>query len=149
MKEEKQIQRTEKQPEAGTWRKAWEKPAGAPASAYLIASDELEEEQQKELLYELLGPVFFGRKDAADEAELAGLFARLYGIDVDGDFLEGDAHYEEYQEARQAIAEGMSIYGGEIEFEETGLARLAERVWEDLERLRAGGFRRINTMLEE
>ena len=40
---------------------------------------------------------------------------------------EGDEHYEEYLEAQQAIAEGMSIYGGEIAFDDSVLAELAEQ----------------------
>ena len=49
------------------------------------------------------------------------------------DFYEGDEHYEEYLEAQQAIAEGMSIYGGEIAFDDSVLAELAERVWDIME----------------
>ena len=52
-------------------------------------------------------------------------------------------------EAGQAIAEGMSIYGGEIAFDDSVLAELAERVWDIMEEKDRKGFRRINTMLEE
>ena len=52
-------------------------------------------------------------------------------------------------EAQQAIAEGMSIYGGEIAFDDSVLAELAERVWDIMEEKDRKGFRRINTMLEE
>lgn len=121
----------------------------APESSYLIAREDIESERQKELLYQALGPVFFGRKQAGSEAELEQLFSRKYGIDVHNDFYEGDEHYEEYREASQAIAEGMSIYGGEIEFEDDALANLADRIWRDMERENCGRFRRINTMLEE
>ena len=84
------------------------------SSSYLIACDETERERQKELLYKVMGPVFFGQKAAENDSELAELFRSRYGIDVQRDFYEGDEHYEEYLEAQQAIAEGMSIYGGEI-----------------------------------
>lgn len=119
------------------------------ASSYLIACDEKERERQKEFLYDVLGPVFFGKKAAADSGELAELFRTRYGIDVRNDFYEGDEHYEEFLEAQQAIAEGMSIYGGEIVFDDTALAELAERIWKMTEEKDRGGFRRINTMLEE
>ncbi len=121
----------------------------APGSAYLIACDARERERRKELLYDVLGPVFFGEREAANGAELAELFRVRYGIDVGQDFYEGDDHYEEYQEARQAIAEGMDIYGGEIVFDDGVLAELAERVWKLMEEKDRVGFRRINTMLEE
>jgi hypothetical protein len=118
-------------------------------SSYLLAQDETEREAQKELLYEVLGPVFFGQKQAQSEAELEQLFDEHYGIDVHSDFIEGDEHYEEYCEAQQAIAEGMSIYSGEISFADSALAELAEQLWKDMERKNGGHFRRINTMLEE
>lgn len=118
-------------------------------SSYLIACGDAERERQKELLYEVLGPVFFGKKEAADTGGLAKLFQSWYGIDVEKDFYEGDAHYEEYIEAQQAIAEGMAIYGGEIAFSDSVLAELAESLWKSLEEKDSGGFRRINTMLEE
>lgn len=121
--------------------------SSGPASAYLIARTDQEEQQQKELLYRVLGPVFFGKKEAESKEELASLFRLRYGIDVAHDFYEGDEHYEEFQEAQQAIAEGMTIYGGEIAFQECAMAELAETIWKDLEE--KGGFRRINTMLEE
>ena len=119
----------------------------APSSRYLLAENSEAEKRQKELLYEVLGPVFFGEKEAGSEEELAAFFREQYGIDVRNDFYEGDDHYEEYREAQQAIAEGLSIYGGSIAFEEGMLADLAEQIWEDMEE--GKGFRRINTMLEE
>ena len=97
----------------------------------------------------MMGPVFFGQKAAENDSELAELFRSRYGIDVQRDFYEGDEHYEEYLEAQQAIAEGMSIYGGEIAFDDSVLAELAERVWDIMEEKDRKGFRRINTMLEE
>ena len=93
--------------------------------------------------------VSFGQKAAENDSELAELFRSRYGIDVQRDFYEGDEHYEEYLEAQQAIAEGMSIYGGEIAFDDSVLAELAERVWDIMEEKDRQGFRRINTMLEE
>ena len=81
--------------------------------------------------------------------ELDAFYLSRYGIDVKRDFCEGDDHYEEYQEAVQAIAEGMTVYGGEIVFEDGMLAELAEEVWERMETGEKKGFRRINTMLEE
>lgn len=120
---------------------------GVPASSYLIACDRNTERRRQELLYEVLGPVFFGRREAASETELAELFVARYGIDVYHDFCDGDEHYEEYLEAQQAIAEGLCIYGGEIVFTDSAMAELAERIWRDMEE--RGGFRRINTMLEE
>ncbi|MCD7820379.1 MAG: hypothetical protein LUH07_15240 [Lachnospiraceae bacterium] len=121
-----------------------------PASGYLVACEEGElMEYQKQLLYDVLGPVFFGKKQAGNAEELAELFQARYGIDVRRDFCEGDEHYEEYWEARQAIAEGMTIYGGEISFEDSALAELAGTLWEDMEKLDRRRFRRINTMLEE
>lgn len=119
------------------------------SSPYLIACDEEEQERRKEFLYEVLGPVFFGEKEAANTEELKRLFQKKYGIDVQNDFVEGDEHYEEYLEAQQAIAEGMSIYGGEICFGDSTLAELAEQVWAWMEEKDRSGFRRINTMLEE
>lgn len=120
------------------------------ASSYLIACSGSDTEScQKDLLYRTLGPVFFGRKQAADLAELADFFRRKYDIDVTGDFFEGDDHYEEYQEARQAISEGMTIYGGSISFDNCILADLADMVWDDMEREGKEKFRRINTLLEE
>ena len=119
------------------------------SSSYLIACDETERERQKELLYKVMGPVFFGQKAAENDSELAELFRSRYGIDVQRDFYEGDEHYEEYLEAQQAIAEGMSIYGGEIAFDDSVLAELAERVWDIMEEKDRKGFRRINTMREE
>jgi hypothetical protein len=118
-------------------------------STYLIAEDDQDTGRRKELLYEVLGPVFFGNQSANSEAELAELFARRYGIDVSRDFMEGDEHYEEYCEARQAISEGLSIYAGEIVFDDTAMAELADRLWNELEQKNGGRFRRINTMLEE
>ena len=119
------------------------------SSSYLIACDETERERQKELLYKVMGPVFFGQKAAENDSELAELFRSRYGIDVQIYFYEGDEHYEEYLEAQQAIAEVMSIYGGEIAFDDSVLAELAERVWDIMEEKDRKGFRRINTMLEE
>lgn len=119
------------------------------SSRYLIARDELQEERRKELLYRVLGPVFFGKKEADSWQELAELFRCRYGIDVEHDFFEGDEHYEEYLEAKQAIAEGMSIYSGSIAFDDSIMAEYAERLWEDMEQMEQGRFRRINTMLEE
>ena len=121
----------------------------APASRFLLAENEEAVKRQKELLYEVLGSVFFGKKEAGSEEELAAFFREQYGIDVRNDFYEGDEHYEEYREAQQAIAEGMSIYGGSIAFEEESLAELAEQIWKDMEEEEGKGFRRINTMLEE
>lgn len=121
----------------------------ASGSGYLIAQRIQTEERKKELLYELLGPVFFGRKEAENEDELAAFFRRQYGIDVHGDFCEGDDHYEDYLEAQQAIAEGMAVYGGRIEFDENSLAELAEMIWSGMEKMKKDGFRRINTLLEE
>lgn len=121
----------------------------APSSKYLIARDDQGAERRKNLLYQVLGPVFFGQKEAGSEAELAAFFRAQYGIDVNNDFYEGDEHYEEYLEARQAIAEGMSIYGGQISFGDSGVAELAEEIWRDMEKSDGAGFRRINTMLEE
>lgn len=120
-----------------------------PSSAYLIAKTDQESERLKELLYEALEPVFFGTKEAGSEEELAAFFRHRYGIDVYDDFYEGDEHYEEYLEAQQAIAEGMSIYEGRITFEDGILAELAEQIWENMEVSDRKGFRRINTMLEE
>ncbi len=119
------------------------------SSSYLIACDEKERERQKELLCRVMEPVFFGQKAATNDTELEELFRSRYGIDVRRDFYEGDEHYEEYLEAQQAIAEGMSIYGGEIAFDDSVLADLAERVWKVMEEKDRQGFRRINTMLEE
>ncbi len=120
-----------------------------PSSRYLLAEDSETTERQKELLYEVLGPVFFGKKEAESEEELAAFFREQYGIDTRNDFYEGDEHYEEYREARQAIAEGMSIYGGSIAFGEETLADFAEQIWENMETEEGTKFRRINTMLEE
>lgn len=120
-----------------------------PSSYYLIARKDSTQEYQKELLYRVLGPVFFGEKAAGNLEELIEFFRERYGIDVREDFCEGDEHYEEYQEAQQAIAEGMSIYGGSIVFEETVLAEMAESVWAKMEKEKEARFRRINTMLEE
>ena len=120
-----------------------------PVSEYLIACRETAEEDQKELLYRILGPVFFGEKAARTDKELIHLFWEKYGIDVLNDFYEGDDHYDEYIEAQNAIAEGYSIYGGSIAFEDDGLADLAEKVWDHMEREKHHKFRRINTMLEE
>ena len=121
----------------------------SPESSYLIARGEETQEQQKELLYRVLGPVFFGKKAAGNLAELVELFREKYGIDVLEDFCEGDEHYEEYCEAQEAIAEGLSIYDGAIPFQECGVAELAEQVWGSMEEDEKGKFRRINTMLEE
>ena len=121
----------------------------APSSYYLLARDDQTSERQKDLLYEVLGPVFFGKKEAESEEELAAFFRERYGIDVRNDFYEGDEHYDEYLEAQQAIAEGMSIYGGKIAFEDEAMAEFAEQIWEDMEAEDEKGFRRINTMLEE
>lgn len=120
-----------------------------PASSYLIARDEVEEEQRRRLLCDVLGPVFFGERAAGTYEELDALFAKRYGIDVRSDFCEGDEHYEEYQEAHQAIAEGLAIYGGAISFGDGALARLAEQIWQSVEEQEKGHFKRINTMLEE
>ena len=118
-------------------------------SAYLLARDESQtRERQKELLYRVLGPVFFGEKKAESRQELVAFFRTVYGIDVEHDFYEGDEHYEEYLEAGEAIAEGMQIYGGRISFADDGLAELAEEIWKRMEE-EGKGFRRINTMLEE
>ena len=127
----------------------WNRKDGqAPSSCFLLARDDQTVTRQKDLLYEVLGPVFFGKKEAESEEELAAFFREQYGIDVQNDFYEGDEHYDEYLEAQQAIAEGMSIYGGEIVFEDETLAEFAEQIWEDMEE-EGKGFRRINTMLEE
>lgn len=120
-----------------------------PASSYLIARDETAEEQRRRLLCDVLGPVFFGERAAGTYEELDALFAKRYGIDVRSDFCEGDEHYEEYQEAHQAIAEGLAIYGGAISFGDGALARLAEQIWQSVEEQEKGHFKRINTMLEE
>ena len=40
------------------------------SSSYLIACDETERERQKELLYKVMGPVFFGQK-AAENSPIA------------------------------------------------------------------------------
>ena len=95
--------------------------AEVQGSPYLIACDEQERERRKEWLYEILGPVFFGEKEAADAEELRQLFQEKYGIDVQHDFSFGDST----------------------------LAELAERVWACMEEKDRSGFRRINTMLEE
>ncbi len=118
-------------------------------SGYLLARDARLEECEKDILYELLGPVFFGKKAAETEEELAAFFDEQYGIDVRGDFCEGDEHYEDYREAQQAIAEGMVVYGGSIEFDENVLAELAEQLWDRMEQQRENSFRKINTLLEE
>lgn len=133
------------------WKRVYlpEESSSPSGSGYLIARDVKTEEAQKELLYELLGPVFFGRKEAENEDELADLFGQQYGIDVRGDFCEGDEHYEDYMEAQQAIAEGLSVYGGRIAFDENAMAELAEKLWSGMERKEKSGFRRINTLLEE
>lgn len=123
--------------------------AEVPSSGYLIAQGEGTEEEQKELLYRVLGPVFFGKRAAGNLTELAELFREKYGIDVFEDFCEGDEHYEEYYEAQQAIAEGMSIYDGAIPFRECQIAELAEQIWGSMEEEETRKFRRINTMLEE
>ncbi len=121
-----------------------------PASSYLLACREEElREYQKQLLYEILGPVFFGRKQAGTLEELQDLFRRQYGIDVQKDFYDGDEHYEEYMEAKQALNDGLSIYSGQIAFKDTCLADYAGEIWEDMEREEKGKFRRINTLLEE
>ena len=120
-----------------------------PVSEYLIARRDATEEEQKELLFRVLGPVFFGEKAAKTDEELIQLFREKYGIDVLNDFYEGDEHFEEYVEAQNAIAEGYSIYGGSILFDDGGVANLAEQVWERMEQEKKYGFRRINTMLEE
>ena len=117
-------------------------------SFYLIALGD-PEAFQKDLLYKILGPVFFGRKQAENTAELAALFLKEYGIDLTGVFFEGDEHYEEYQEACQALAEGMSIYRGSISFDNCILADLADTVWGTMEKEGKQHFRRINTLLEE
>lgn len=122
---------------------------GDHSSVYLLARDEQEEERRKELLYRVLGPVFFGKKEAESWQELRELFRRHYGIEVDQDFYEGDEHYEEYLEAQQAIAEGMAIYSGRISFDETAMAECAETIWDNLEQSDRNRFRRINTLLEE
>lgn len=119
-----------------------------PSCEYLIAGSRFGWENRQRLLYEVLGPVFFGSKQAESQEELQQLFRRRYGIDVRHDFYEGDEHYEEYLEARQAIAEGLCIYGGEIVFEDCALAELADRVWAEMEKT-GKGFRRINTALDE
>ena len=126
-----------------------EKEPDGRGSGYLIARSGQGKKDQKDLFYELLAPVFFGEKEAETESELADFFSRQYGIDVYGDFCEGDAHYEEYREARQALAEGMAVYGGRIDFDENALAELAEKIWTEMEQKTEGGFRRINTLLEE
>ncbi len=120
-----------------------------PSSRFLIAGYDSDRQRQMELLYEILGPVFFGEKRAETEQELEQYFRQNYSIDVKHDFYEGDEHYDEYLEAQQAIAEGMSIYGGSIAFEDSALAKLADRIWRDMEKKENGGFRRINTALEE
>lgn len=120
-----------------------------PSSQFLIARYDSGRQRQMELLYEILGPVFFGEKRAETEQELEQYFRQNYSIDVKHDFYEGDEHYDEYLEAQQAIAEGMSIYGGSIAFEDSALAKLADRIWRDMEKKENGGFRRINTALEE
>lgn len=117
-------------------------------SPYLIARND-SGSVSKELLYQILSPVFFGQKQASTLSELADLFLQKYGIDVNGDFFEGDEHYEEYQEACQAIRDGMSIYEGTISFDNCMLAELAEAVWTNMEEAEKGNFRRINTLLEE
>lgn len=122
----------------------------APASDYLVACEEGELiEYQKQLLFDVLGPVFFGKKQAGNREELAQLFCARYGIDVQKDFCEGDEHFEEFREAQEAIAEGLCIYGGQIAFGDCVLAEIAGTIWEDLEKLDKHKFRRINTMLEE
>ncbi len=121
-----------------------------PASTYLVACEEGKlMERQKQLLYDVLGPVFFGEKQAGTQEELEKLFLEKYGIDVHRDFYEGDEHYEEYCEALQAISSGLSIFMGRISFRESVLAELAGTIWENLESQEGERFRRINTMLEE
>ena len=120
-----------------------------PVSGYLIARRDAAEEEEKELLYKILGPVFFGKRAAKTDEELIQLFREKYGIDVRNDFYEGDEHFDEYMEAQNAIAEGYSIYGGSILFDDGGVADLAEQVWGHMEQEKKYGFRRINTMLEE
>ncbi len=117
-------------------------------SSYLIAQVP-SEDIQKEILFRILGPVFFGQEQASDSDELAELFRDRYGINVDGDFIEGDEHYDEYIEAQQALAEGMHIYSGSIPFESCVLAELADVIWAGMEQTEKDGFRRINTLLEE
>ena len=93
--------------------------------------------------------LFIGDEAVRTDKELIHLFLEKYGIDVLNDFYEGDDHYDDYIEAQNAIAEGYSIYGGSIAFEDDGLADLAEKVWDHMEREKHHKFRRINTMLEE
>ena len=50
--------------------------AEVQGSPYLIACDEQERERRKEWLYEILGPVFFGEKEAADAEELRKVWDR-------------------------------------------------------------------------
>lgn len=131
------------------WKKrnSAKKAVSPSGSGYLIARGK-SEEWQKELLYETLAPVFFGRKEAETEDELAEFFTQQYGIDVHGDFCEGDEHYEDYREAQQALSEGLAVYGGRIAFDENSLAELAEKLWSGMEQDKKE-FRRINTLLEE
>ena len=90
--------------------------AEVQGSPYLIACDEQERERRKEWLYEILGPVFFGEKEAADAEELRQLFQEKYGIDVQHDFVEGDEHLRRRdqlrgQHAGRACRAGLGMHG--------------------------------------
>ena len=90
--------------------------AEVQGSPYLIACDEQERERRKEWLYEILGPVFFGEKEAADAEELRQLFQEKYGIDVQHDFVEGNEHLRRRdqlrgQHAGRACRAGLGMHG--------------------------------------
>ncbi len=121
-----------------------------PSSGFLVACKDGEQsEMKRQLLLDVLSPVFFGEKRACTMEELEALFLDTYGIHVREDFCEGDDHYEEFLEAQQAIREGLSIYEGRIAFGDDVLADLAGTIWELFESQEGESFRRINTMLEE
>lgn len=105
------------------------------SSSFILAKHSKMNEKQKEALLNYIENTFFGEKvltPKSTEAEIQKLF------EEDWDFRDEDTQ----QKVREALAEGRSVYGGGINYEECeyNYAGIFEEIWQIMKENGDGDF---------
>ena len=115
------------------------------SSCFVIAQKGEFTDKQKMALFDGLFRRFIGRPMLTPESSAEEIERFLKRIGFEGEYYE-----DKVSEIHEALAEGKTIYGGNVDFEETeyDLANLYQTAWEILGRSGEGSFCEIETGLE-
>lgn len=119
------------------------------SSSFIIAKTDDLSKQQEEIILNYVKDNMLGKKIASTKEELDSYYLSRYGIDTKNEKFKNSYVYKEYEKALLLLNNGLSIYGGLIDFEccDYDYAALYKDLWKELSKNNPNDFIELDTNL--